>query len=530
METIDINLDELDPIQINFSEPVEFSSSSSSNFGSGIELLMNDKVKNSDFSTTIDMKDLDDIETELNDLSVGTETARKLSGGGGGRGGGGGNSSETKSISGMFGSFFGGGSKNGPSENNIRILTEDATDSRLGQDTIETIGGNRQTWDGYSKINEVPQRNAAFVPTTLSERERRRKKRTMLRNLDDWYEKGLIKTPNRFTIDSNYEEIEDEYEGALEDKRKRDSVKIQQNWMITMVNTIEYGNAFLNPFDVNLDGWGESVSEDIDSYDEIFEQLYEKYKGGKMSPELSLLLKLAFSASVIHFSNTSLSRVVPGFGDVMRQNPGLMKMFTSATVDSMKKTSPGMAFASELLNNNKPSQMTGPPPVPIETRNQPAPPRPGMQFTTPSVSNRPDISMGRGAMFREQGVDTNQGYQSVSATVQQPTQPTQPPQPPQPAPVMRPEMSGPKISDIDSILSGLKTKTVNIREAVTSARLVAEPTREESGLMMQPPPRYDENDSVISIASMKDMQNATMPKRSNRRKPKSDKNVISLDI
>ena len=334
-------------------------------------------------------------------------------------------------------------------------------------------------------------------------------------------------------MDSSYEEIEDEYEGALEDKRKKDSVKIQQNWMITMVNTIEYGNAFFNPFDVNLDGWGEAVSEDIDSYDEIFEQLYEKYKGGKMSPELSLLLKLAFSASVIHFSNTSLSRAVPGFGDVMRQNPDLMKMFTNATVDSMKKSSPGMAFASELLNNNKPS-MTGPPPVPVETRNQPAPQRPGMQFTQMPAPNRPDISMGRGAMFREQGVDMNPGFQSVvppqpsNDSQSQQERSMRPPQP-QSAPIQRPEMAGPKISDIDSILSGLKTKTVNIREAVTAPAQQDQSYQMESQPQQQQP-TYNENDSVISIASLKDMQNATMPKRTNRRKQRSDKNVVSLDI
>jgi hypothetical protein len=35
---------------------------------------------------------------------------------------------------------------------------------------------------------------------------------------------------------------------------------------------------------------------------------------------------------------------------------------------------------------------------------------------------------------------------------------------------------------------------------------------------------------MISISSLKDMQNANMPKRSNRRKNRSDKNTISLDI
>ena len=69
-----------------------------------------------------------------------------------------------------------------------------------------------------------------------------------------------------------------------------------------------------------------------------------------MSPELSLLLRLGFSASVVHFSNRALSSATPGFNDVIKQSPELMRMFTNATVDAMKNTSPGMAFAEELLN------------------------------------------------------------------------------------------------------------------------------------------------------------------------------------
>jgi hypothetical protein len=40
---------------------------------------------------------------------------------------------------------------------------------------------------------------------------------------------------------------------------------------------------------------------------------------------------------------------------------------------------------------------------------------------------------------------------------------------------------------------------------------------------------YQEDDSMISISSLKDL-NGNMPKRSNRRKQRSDKNTISLDI
>ena len=142
----------------------------------------------------------------------------------------------------------------------------------------------------------------------MSDREKRKKKRHMLKCIEQWQEKGYIKDSARYNMDSAFEEIEDEYESAIEDKRKRDSVKIQQNWLITLVNTIEYGNAMFDPLGISLDGWGESVSEDIDSYNEIFEELHDKYKGGKLSPELNLLLRLGFSASVIHFSNSFIYR------------------------------------------------------------------------------------------------------------------------------------------------------------------------------------------------------------------------------
>jgi hypothetical protein len=70
-------------------------------------------------------------------------------------------------------------------------------------------------------------------------------------------------------------------------------------------------------------------------------------------------------------------------------------------------------------------------------------------------------------------------------------------------PPPRAEMKGP--SDISDILSGLKTKTINIQE-----------TQNDS--------------STISINDMKELQGGgNMPKRSGRRK-KSESNTISLDI
>ena len=36
----------------------------------------------------------------------------------------------------------------------------------------------------------------------------------MIKSLNDWQEKGIIKDASRFNNDSSFEEVEDEYEGA----------------------------------------------------------------------------------------------------------------------------------------------------------------------------------------------------------------------------------------------------------------------------------------------------------------------------
>jgi hypothetical protein len=70
-------------------------------------------------------------------------------------------------------------------------------------------------------------------------------------------------------------------------------------------------------------------------------------------------------------------------------------------------------------------------------------------------------------------------------------------------------MKGP--SDISDILSGLKTKTINIQEA-------------------RPQPSNNNDSSTISISDLKDLQSSgNLPKKS-RRKQKSDSNTVSLDI
>jgi hypothetical protein len=477
MESFDINVGDLEPVNIKIDDydSLAHSTNKSVNFGGGIELLMNNSKRSAGNSVNIDLGDINSLENELNNLSSGPPPATK---------------GESKMFSGI-GNFFGLGG--GDKETGTSASSSGA--SNLGQATKETGAGTNKTWDGFMKFNDIPDRP---VQPRMSDREKLRKKRMMIKRLDEWREKGLIGSHVHFNNDSSYEEVEDEYETALEDKKKKESMKLYSWWFMTAVNTIEYANSAFNPFDVNLDGWGEQVSDDIDSYDEIFGELHEKYKGGKLAPEIALLLRLGFSAAVVSFTNKALSSATPGFNDVIRQSPELMKAFTNATVNSMSQQSPGFAFANNLVNP-EPTGRQGPPPAAVDPRSQAA--RPGMVFTeqkssskvdsSSSSSNsrmdssRPDISAVRGSMFKEAGIDLNNNFESPNR---------RPPVAP------RQEMSGPKNANLDSILSGLKTKNVDIHE-------------------------NRDDDSMVSVSSL---NGASIP--SGRRRKVSDKNIVSLDL
>jgi hypothetical protein len=477
MEVVDIDLDNI-PLSNEAPAVQVMDDKPSVSFGGGIEFLMNEKKKSSNTSTKIDLEELDNLESELNDLSNTSGTSNSGSSGVG-----------SKTLSGLsgFGNMFGFGNKTASTP------SSSSDQPSLGQATKETGPPQSSTWDGFSKMAEEIPKSEPRSSANMTEREKRRKKRLMIKKLEEWAEKGTYKHGSSFNMDSNYDEVEDEYEGAMEEKRKKDSIKLQGWWFTTVINTLEYGNALVNPFDLNLDGWGEQVNEDLDSYEEIFSDLHEKYKGGKMAPEVSLLLRIGFSAAVVNMSNKMLSSATPGFNDVIKQSPELMKMFSSAAVDTMSKQNSAFDFAKNMMNPpEQPNTRHGPPPAPVKTQDQAPPSRPGAMNFTAHPGNRPDLTAATNPMFRESGVDLGDNRQNFQ-------------EPPKPIPVSRPEMRGPQSTpDIDQLLSGLKPKRadppVHTPPPIPMSAPPTEPTTpnvvEETGMQG--------SESIISLSSLKD--------------------------
>ena len=48
--------------------------------------------------------------------------------------------------------------------------------------------------------------------------------------------------------------------------------------LIACTTGLEFMNKKYNPFEIQLDGWSENVMENVEDYDEVFEELYVKYR------------------------------------------------------------------------------------------------------------------------------------------------------------------------------------------------------------------------------------------------------------
>ena len=192
----------------------------------------------------------------------------------------------------------------------------------------------------------------------------------LLCKLERLEEKG-IKISKKFSMASDYEEMKYEYDRALKDRELSQSVKFQRKMLIAFVTAIEFLNSRFDPFDVKLDGWSESVHENQHDYDDVFEELHEKYKEkAKMAPELKLMMMLGGSAFMFHLTNTMFKSSLPGMGDIMKQNPELMQQFAKAAASSMSQNEESSGFGNfmgDIIgnsdNNNSSSQreMKGPP-------------------------------------------------------------------------------------------------------------------------------------------------------------------------
>tara|TARA_Y100000389_G_scaffold76047_1_gene72697 strand:- start:3989 stop:5371 length:1383 start_codon:yes stop_codon:yes gene_type:complete len=459
MENISINVSEFNsndtpkinisesPSVINISTPT---SSKSVNFGPDAEMFMNTKNISTPKSG-IQTSDLNNLESINLDTNSSLKDTRK--------------------------SLFSGLDELNSSSEKIKIsdpLNTKFNDLNVGIKILPDASQKDkkfETSDGFKTFNDIPVNPSLNVPNkvSMSNEYLLREKIKILRKLEALERKG-IQLSKKYTMDSSLDEMKGEFEMIKSEKEKKSSVKFQGKMLMAFISGIEFLNGKFDPLDIKLDGWSESVSENIDEYDEIFGELHEKYGSkAKMAPELKLLFMLGGSAAMVHMTNTMFKSAMPGMDDIMRQNPDLMQQFTQAAVNTMGTSNPGLGnFMNGVMGNTMPPQ--GSPPGPPENLRQ----------KPPTFNSRPDLNSNIN-MRTPFDLDEDKNRNS------------------------RPEMKGP--GDLRDILSGLKTKTktININE--------------------------NKDESTISVEDLNAISSTKFKKpRKSKKKPKSERNTVTLNL
>jgi len=148
-------------------------------------------------------------------------------------------------------------------------------------------------------------------------------------------EKKGIRSIERLNMHSSIHDIRGEAKRMSYSIDVEQSVKMQRRMLIACVTGIEFLNKRYNPLDIHLDGWSESVMDGVDDYDDVFEELYVKYRGkAKMAPELKLMMMLGGSATMFHLTHSMFKSAMPQMNDVIKQNPDLIKSMMSAVANT----------------------------------------------------------------------------------------------------------------------------------------------------------------------------------------------------
>lgn len=463
MDEMDLNIDMSDGLGASAAAPP---ASSHSTFSDGIDLLLNKKaVGGGHIGSSVKLDDIQSMEDDMNNFSSG---GVKFSGV---------DDAEPMSMFGTADKDIGGGG--------------------IGQSTA-TIHGASKMWDGFGKVD--PRMDSEQVPS-IPKPNIRNEQIKYWKKISALKKRG-IELSKDYGPDSAPEEMKYEYDSIIESQKREASVKFQQNTFTTFVTGLQW--AATNWGLANLDGLSDQIAENICDYDEIFEELHEKFgRGGEQHPVVQLIMRLGGSMLMVHMTNQILKNTqMPGLDDMMRQDPEFMRQFQTAALNSMSNTNPGMSnfirdtntnnggggggrgnhnhYSGANMNPPSPRQdprpmpsfnsaPTGGPPAPIKvnSRNAPSPPpdRGGNKISSTSDSNS----------FR----------------------------------TMRPEMKGPgDLSELLGTHGGTSMRNVRVSNRID----------------------VPDDISAISVQEARDLSGGIQqPKKTTKRK-NSGKNTMSLDI
>jgi hypothetical protein len=246
-----------------------------------------------------------------------------------------------------------GGSSSLPS---VSFMRDESSSSGIQYESYQNSSGPSINMNSSSTFENSGSVQTSLTPP-MDPEEEKKKKTELINKLQRLEQKGFPVT-RRFTLDNSLDEIKSEYARLVDARQMETSIRFQRNMLMGLVTGLEWMNNKFDPFDLKLDGWSESVHENVEDYDDIFEELYDKYKErGQMPPEARLLFQLAGSGFMCHISNSFFRSKMPSAENIFKANPELAKQFTQAAA---QQAGPGFGNFMGMAMGMPPPQDTRP--------------------------------------------------------------------------------------------------------------------------------------------------------------------------
>lgn len=144
-------------------------------------------------------------------------------------------------------------------------------------------------------------------------------------------------TTKKWAMKDDIDEIRFECYRMQRESNAKKSVKMMRQMLISITTLVEMGNRYFNPFNLQLDGFSQSMMRSLSDFDDCFDQLHHKYSNRtSMGPETQLLFTFVSSAVFHHAGNavTKKASSSPGSQNPLSAVMGLMGAMGGAKADN----------------------------------------------------------------------------------------------------------------------------------------------------------------------------------------------------
>ena len=225
------------------------------------------------------------------------------------------------------------------------------------EERYESDSENESEMDdsGSSECSEYSESDASSEEEKSTDKKNKKEeKQTLLLKLYALEKKG-VELSRKFSMNSKLSELKFEYELHKTSTETEMSIKFQQKILIAAITGLEFVNKKFDPIGAKLEGWSESIMDNLDDYDSVFAKLHEKYKErADLPPELQLLVTLAGSAFMFHMTKSMFSGMMPA-----AENPKTAEIIKNMTYQNMNNNIPKADMSgpssnfSNLMNDDE---------------------------------------------------------------------------------------------------------------------------------------------------------------------------------